>query len=467
MVNRRHFLTAIGAYASIPPALVGAQEKSKKEALPEPPGTPHRRVLPSGLRLIVVERPEAALVGISLVVRAGSGDEDLSRSGTLHCIEHLVFKGSTTKTPGAFDQLAETLGGEISARTLRDATFFESTIPPQSWRPMLAALAELTLRPAFRPEDLEAEKQVIAAEMVLELADPIRAGLAAATRALLLPGDPYGAPLFGDRAVVQALDTEALQAVHAACYRPARMTLCVVGPMSTTDVVVAATELFAGPRMAPVARPLRQALLVPSSRDGQGHRASADLAASTRRLSSVVLTWSTPPAADATTAVNLAVLAELLAQGDGGRLAGALIRKQGIALQVRAEWIPQRCGGLFYIAATSLPRNARKLEQAVLDELQRILEDGFSLAEVEAGRRAVLGKIVTEKASVDGLARRLALYDALDTPGLEEELEKQLPQVRGEVLQGLLRTTLHRNLRAVATLGPLPAIPNEGEGGTP
>ena len=71
--------------------------------------------------------------------------------------------------------------------------------------------------------------------------------------------------------------------------------------------------------------------------------------------------------------------------------------------------------------------------------------------------------MATEKASVDGQARRLALYDALDTPGLEEELEKQLPQVRGEVLQGLLRTTLHRNQRAIAVLGPPP--PAEGEGG--
>ena len=443
--------------------MAGAQEKGKKEKPVELPGTPQRRVLPSGLRLIVVERPEAALVGISLAVRVGSGDEDPTRSGTLHFIEHLVFKGSGSKTPGAFDQLAETLGGEVGARTLRDATFFETTVPPLSWRPMVAALAELTLRPAFRPEDIEAEKKVVEAEMALELADPVRSGLAAATRALVIPGDPYGAPLFGEGAVVRGLDTEALQAVHAACYRPARMTLCVVGPVITAEVEAAAAELFAGPRMAPVVRPLRQALLVPSSRDGKGHPTSGDPAGSTRRLSSVVLAWSIPPAADVSTGVSLAVLAELLAQGDGGRLASALIRKQAIALRVRAEWVPQRCGGLFYIAATSLPRDAGKLEGALLDELQRVMEDGFSVGEVEGARRILLGKMATEKASVDGQARRLALYDALDTPGLEEELEKQLPQVRGEVLQGLLRTTLHRNQRAIAVLGPPP--PAEGEGG--
>jgi predicted Zn-dependent peptidase len=175
------------------------------------------------------------------------------------------------------------------------------------------------------------------------------------------------------------------------------------------------------------------------------------------------LAWSTPPVADLNASASLAVLAEILVQGDAGRLGTALLGKQRVGLRVRAEWVPQRCGGLFYIAVTGLARDAGRLETAVLDELQRVFEDGFRAAELEAGRRAVLGKIVTEKASVDGLARRLTLYDALDTPGLEDELEKQVPQVRGEMLQGLLRTTLHRNLRAVALLGPNPPLPPDGD----
>jgi zinc protease len=461
LVNRRHFLTVIGTYASIPSCLASAQEKRKTEKPVELPGIPQRRVLPSGLRLIVVEKPEAALVGVSLAVRVGGGDEDPARSGTLHFIEHMVFKGSAAKTPGAFDQLTETLGGEVAARTLRDMTVFETTVAPPNWRPLVAALAELTLRPAFRDEDIAAEKKVVEAEMALELADPLRIGLNNTLRALHLSGEPYGMPLFGEGRVVQKLTADDLQAVHVACYRPARMTLCVVGPVVTAEVEVAAAELFAGPRMSPVVRPLRQTLLVPSSRDGRGHRAGADTAAASRRLTTVVLAWSTPPAADVSTSASLAVLAEILVQGDAGRLGIALLGKQKVGLRVRAEWVPQRCGGLFYIAVTGLARDAGRLETAALDELQRVFEDGFSAAELEAGQRAVLGKIVTEKASVDGLARRLTLYDALDTPGLEDELEKQVPQVRGETLQGLLRTVLHRNLRAVALLGPNPPLPTE------
>ena len=463
-VNRRHFLTAIGAYTIIPPFVATAQDKAKAEKTVVLPGTPLRRVLPSGLRLIVVERPDAALVGVSLAVRVGSGDEERSRSGTLHFIEHLVFKGSEGKLPGAVDLETENLGGEVAARTLRDATFFEATVALENWQALLTALADLTLRPAFRTADIEAEKKVVQAEMALERVDPLRTGIAAATNVLYLPGEPYGTPLFGEWPIVSRLTAEDLTAVHIACYRPARMTLCVVGPVVAAEVEAVATRLFAGPKAAPVVRPLRQVLLVPPTRDGLGRRAAEESDAALRGVTTLVCVWSVPPAADVSSSSALAVLAETLARGDEGRLGVALVRKQGVALRVRAELTPQRCGGLFTIAVTGLPKDARRLEMALLDELRRIFEDGFSAEELEAGRRAVRGRVVTESASVDGLAHRLTVHDALDAPGLEEELEKQIPLVRGEALQALLRTVLHPNLRTVAILGPQPLIMPDGGG---
>lgn len=455
-MNRRHFLTAIGAYAIIPPFTTRAQDKNTAAKPAEVPGSPQRRVLPSGLRLIVVERPESSLVGISLAVRTGAGDEERGRSGTLHFIEHLVFKGSAEHKPGDFDRLAESLGSEVGARTLRDATFFEATVPQENWQRLLGGLAELVLQPAFRPEDIEHEKKVVLAEMALERADSFRSGVAALTQVLYSNGEPYAPPLFGDAAVVTRLTEDDLRAVHTACYRPDRMTLCVVGPVVTREVEAVVQRLFVGPPRPPVLRPLRQVLLRPTTRDGAGLRASADPVASERGVSTVLMGWSTPPSADSATGAALALLAEILGQEDQGRLAGALVRRQEIALRVRTEWVPQRCGGLFLIQAQSLPRNASRLESAVLDELRRILEDGFVAEELAAGLRSWQGRRLTDRSSVEGWAHWLASFDAQDSPGLEDELEKQLPQVKGETLQALLRTTLHPNQRAVALLGPQP-----------
>lgn len=454
MVNRRHFLTAVGAYAIIPPPLTSRQEK-EAPAKPVPAaGTPLRRVLPSGLRLIVVERPEATLAAVSLAVRVGSGDEDPVRAGTLHVIEHLVFKGSPQRAPGEFDALIEGAGGELGARTLRDATLFEVTLPAAGWKTALRLLAELTLQPAFRPEDLEAEKKVVASEIALEQLDPLRAGLARVSEALFAPGEPYAHPLVGTISQVERLTVEDLRAVHTACYRPARMTLCLVGPVSAQEVWQEADRLFEAPKALPVLRPLRLALPAPGKRPEGGLRTPRDPYAAQRTLTTLVLGWPTPPAADLSSLAGLTLLAELLVQGESGRLAGPLIHQQEAALRLSAELVVQRCGGLFLLGVTATPRQAARLEELTLDQLRRVQEDGFSEAEVAAARAAVLGRIATERASVDGLARRLLLYDALDVPGLEEEVEKRLPEVQGELLQGLMRTLLYPSNRAAVFLGP-------------
>ena len=457
-MNRRHFLAAIGAYAIIPPPSASGQGKEPPAKPLERPGTPIRRVLPSGLRLIVVERPGAALTAISLAVRAGSGDEEPTRAGTLHLIEHLVFKGTQDKPPGTFDALIEGAGGELGARTLRDATFFEVTLPVVGWKTALRALAELTLHPAFRAEDLEAEKKVVRSEIALESVDPVRAGMTAVSSVLFTRGEPYAHPLVGTVAQVAKLTSEELQEVHTACYRPARMTLCVVGPVAPQEIWVEAAQLFDGPKVAPVVRPLRLALQTSLKRTENGLRAPADPAASQRELVTVVLGWATPPAADLNSITGLILLAELLAKGESGRLAAPLVVQQEAALQVSAELVVQRCAGLFVLSATATRKQAEKLEEATLAQLRRVLEDGFSETEVAAARASVLGRIATERASVEGLARRLVFYDALEVPGLEEEIEKRLPEIPGETLQSLMRTLLYPGNRAVALFGP---------GGTP
>lgn len=445
-MNRRHFLAAVGAYAIIPPPSAPHQEKER-------PGTPIRRVLPSGLRLIVVERPEATLTALSLAVRVGSGDEEPARAGTLHLIEHLVFKGTRNMPPGAFDAQIEGAGGELGARTLRDATLFEVTLPAVGWKTALRTLAEMTLNPAFRSEDLEAEKKVVRSEIALEQLDPLRAGMTSIAATLFTRGEPYAHPLVGTDAQLSKRTTEELQAVHTACYRPARMTLCVVGPVVAQEVWVEAAQLFEGPKVTPVVRPLRLALQTPIKRNEEGLRAPADPTAKQRALVTLVLGWATPPAADLLSISGLTLLAELLAQGEKGRLAAPLVRQQEVALRVSAELVVQRCAGLFILSATATKKQAASLEEATLAQLRRVLEDGFSDAEVAAARAAVLGKLATERASVEGLARRLIFHDALDVPGLEDEIEKRLPEIQGEALQTLLRTLLYPGNRATAVLG--------------
>src|SRR5690349_24367151 len=92
------------------------------------PGSIHETVYPSGLRLVVREAHGADLAAIQVWIRAGGFLEDQTTSGYAHVIEHLVFKGTERRGPGAIDDEIESLGGELTATTEKDWTMYGTTV---------------------------------------------------------------------------------------------------------------------------------------------------------------------------------------------------------------------------------------------------------------------------------------------------------------------------------------------------
>lgn len=407
-----------------------------------------QRNLPSGLQLLVAERPRAALVAFDLRVRGGSGDETEPTSGTAHLVEHLLFKGSAARAPGQLDTAMEALGGEIAARTARDTVQYAVTVPAARWREALNLLAELLLRPALRDDDLAAEKPVVRAEIALLRSDPARAGTQALAATLYGALDPYRLPLMGPADNVARLTASDLKAFWSAWYRPSRMVLAVAGAVDAGQVAEAAAALFKGPASAPTLRPPRRAL--PPAAPARAPMDPA-LAASAQTL--VLLGWVTPPAADLGATAALTVLAEAMVRGERGRLAGPLVREKRLALAVEAENLLQRAGGLFVLRLACLPGKAARAEAEAVATLRRLAEDGFADGEAEAAREAALAQIAAEEATVEGTARRLALFAGLEALPLAAELKRRIATVTAEELRQTLKEYLSPGRCGIAWVG--------------
>jgi predicted Zn-dependent peptidase len=81
-------------------------------------------------------------------------------------------------------------------------------------------------------------------------------------------------------------------------------------------------------------------------------------------------------------------------------------------------------------------------------------EDGFSESDIEIAKKLALGRLAADDATVEGAARRLAFYDALDLPGGEDEVRRAMSGVRAEELLALLKNTLHLDRRSSVLIGP-------------
>ncbi|MGC4044014.1 MAG: pitrilysin family protein [Armatimonas sp.] len=435
-------LIALAALIIQPPA--PAPKKPEK-----PSSSIVRQTLRSGMRLIVAERPNARLCTLDLRVRVGVGDEIERTNGMAHAVEHMVFKGSADRQPGKIDNAVETLGGELSARTTRDATQFTTTVPAVAWQGALTELSELTLKAAFRAEDWAAERPVIESERALLNTDPVRTGIGALAGAIWDKGEPYSLPLLGTPDRLRGYSADDLRLFWRKHYLPSHMTLAIAGPVKADEVARAVEALFAAEPEAPMERELRRAV----PREG-ALALTATGGIVDAPTNTLVLGWPTPPAADAHSQAVLLLLAELLAPApDAGRLAGPLVRARPIARSITAEIQLQRSGGMFVLTAIAPKKGAEVLEEELRSQLKRISEDGFSEDEVIVAQAAVRARLLAEEGSVETLAARLALYDSLDAADSADAIVQRLSMVTATELTRAIRLFLKEEGRTRVLVG--------------
>jgi predicted Zn-dependent peptidase len=417
------------------------------------PSAESRQVLTSGLRLIVAPRPGSGLAAIELRVRVGSGDETEATAGHAHLLEHVVFKGADGFGPGAFDEAMELLGGEVVARTSRDATTYSVALPAENVGGALSLLGRMLQHPALRPGDLDAERPVIEAENALARSDAPRAALGALAAQLFTDDEPYGRPILGTAMQRRAATAATLKAFHADWYRPERMTLVIAGDITAERAADAARGAFPAPpsTSAPI-EPITRIPHIPRLREQPAPPISQP-ALDARTTATLVLGWATAPAADARTAATLAVLAHILS-AETGPLVDPLIREKKLALSLGADYLPQRGAGLFVLTLTAPPDRLEKARDTLLTLLARLREDGFDDALVAAARQQERRRILAETSTVEGRARRLGLYDAFDgPPDLEAQTRQRVDEVNADAVLAALRVRLRPERAATVLLG--------------
>lgn len=425
----------------------------------QPIPAPTLDVLPNGLRVIVVQRHSAKLAAIDLRVRAGAAYETPETNGTAHLIEHLLFKGTTTRKPGEVDAAIESVGGELGANTGKDWAQFATVVPSSAWRAALEVLADAIENPAFRAEDLQIERRVILPELAAAEADPTRAPYAAIARVAFPADHPYGRSLYGPPENIQKLTREDLLGFWRARYTPANMSLVVVGDVTREEIVGAARTLFDAPAAPPAAAPPAD-LPDPGPIPGV---VRAEPLVRDRPLVTVVVGFRAPPVTDVADVVALDVLLQVLVMGGRGRLHDALIRGPEIALAVSADFLTQRAPGLVTLTAVGRVGSEKRLEAALLAEVRRLLAEGVTPGETESARRALLGQTLFDEETFAGEANSLAFYDAIASYEFMVRYRERIAAVTPEDLARVARRCLTPGNYAVATVVPPapPAAPDQ------
>src|SRR5262245_42878502 len=200
---------------------------------------PTRHVLHNGVRVLVQEYPSSEVVAVQLWVRAGGRDEGANELGLAHYLEHMLFKGTTTRPRGFVDRDVEGVGGRINAGTSLDFTFYHTVLPAQRAAAAIEMMADISVNSSLDETELELEKKVVIEEMRLGVDTPPR-HLVRQLYGPAFDSHPYGRPVLGTADIIEKLNRDTLLAFYRKHYVPESFTLVVVGPVKTDEMLRAA-----------------------------------------------------------------------------------------------------------------------------------------------------------------------------------------------------------------------------------
>jgi zinc protease len=361
-----------------------------------------RHVLPNGVRVIIQEFRSSEVVAVQLWVRAGARDETASELGLAHYLEHMLFKGTTTRARGFTDREVEGVGGRVNAGTSFDYTFYHAVIPKSRAVPTIEMLADISVNSVLDETELDLEKKVVLEEMRFTEDSPQRY-LSRQLYNVVFSGHPYGRAVLGTPEIIQALTRDTLLSFYRRYYVPESFTLVVVGPIDPAEVLRAAERSLgrlprSGFQRLPAPAP---ASLTPKKVDMTRPGALAYLG----------LGWLGPKLDHADTpAVDL--LVSILGQSRSSRLPQSLRERLALVNSVGSNYGELEAAGVITVTAQLEPSNLARAEAEIVKEVQRLREQGVTEAELRRAITLAEAEHAFQTETAEGRAR---LYGRAET----------------------------------------------------
>ncbi len=217
----------------------------------------HHR-LPNGLVVLCEPVPHVESVAAGIWLACGSRHERAGEEGMAHFLEHMLFKGTRRRSAGDIAREIEDVGGHLDAHTGRDHTAYYGRVLAGDLGLLLDLIADMLRAPAFAPQELARERDVVLQE-IAEIEDAPEELVFDRLQAVAFPDQPLGRPVLGSRASVRRFEAATLRRFMARGYRMEGAVLSIAGRVDPDRLLTRIEDLFSplasGP--APAGEPAR------------------------------------------------------------------------------------------------------------------------------------------------------------------------------------------------------------------
>jgi predicted Zn-dependent peptidase len=204
-----------------------------------------RTVLDNGLRLLTETMPHVRSVAIGVWLTRGSRHESDARSGIAHFVEHMLFKGSETRSAEDIAQAIDSIGGQLDAFTSKEYAGYYIKVLDEHLPLAVDLLSDVVLHPRLADEDIDREKKVILEEikMVEDTPDDLVHEIFTES---YWAGHPLGRPILGTRQTVEAFTREALLGYFRDAYIAPNLIVSAAGNFEHDELRALVEKAFKG-----------------------------------------------------------------------------------------------------------------------------------------------------------------------------------------------------------------------------
>jgi predicted Zn-dependent peptidase len=401
-----------------------------------------KTVLDNGMTVITEEMDTVRSVALGIWCAVGSRDEAPYEAGMSHFMEHMMFKGTPTRSAAQISEAFDRLGAELNAFTSKEYTCYYSRLLDQHSGDAIKILSDMVVNASLAQDACLSEREVVLEEISRyeDAPDDQVHELFATT---LMPSHPLGLPVIGRKETVGGFDHDAAADFHLKHYRTGNMVVAAAGALKHDEVVALVREnlrLPEGPRSVrqhavPVTEP---SLKVVTKETEQAH---------------ICFGVAGLPARDEDR-FKLAVLDGVLGGGMSSRLFQEIREKRGLAYAVYSYHAQYQDAGEYVVYAGTRPDNAIEVITLIRQEIDKIVQNGITAEELDRVRESIKGQTILGLESTRARMTRLGKAEVTQGDLLSlDELVERIDAVTTAEVQGIAQRIFDGN-HALAIIAP-------------
>jgi predicted Zn-dependent peptidase len=408
----------------------------------------HREILPNGLIVLSEEMSHIRSISIGIWMKTGSRDEAPEVNGISHFAEHMVFKGTTTRSAQQIARQVDSIGGNMDAFTGKETICFNIKVLDEHVPIAIDILSDLVLNPVFDPKDIIREKGVILEEIKMDEDNPDYLIHEIFTQNFW-KDHPLGKPILGTKETVRSFEQGKLFDFYRQRFAPNNIIVSAAGNLNHGHFVELIKSRFAELRS------------VPNGFHGPAPKITPRVITRNKKsLEQVQLCIGVPSHSISHEKRYVSyVLNTVLGGGMSSRLFQKIREEQGLAYSIYSDLNPYRDTGCMTVCAGTSLESTRSVVDSVLAEFRQLKDSPLPEDELRRAKDQLKGSLMLSLESstsrMSNLARQESYFERFFS--LDETIA-QIESVTAEGITEMANELFQADKIAITALGNLDGL---------